>query len=154
MLNSPCPCGSKKTYLECCYPFINGSRDAPDPEALMRSRYAAFFFNDIPYLLKTWHPETTPDDLGAEEPNNWIGLEILDVDFDDEEGEVEFKAKLIYEGKLEILHEKSQFEKIENKWVYHSGEFINDGNHLKKIKKSEPCPCGSGKLFKNCHLNK
>ena len=153
MLENPCPCCSEKLYKECCHPYIAGESLAPDPETLMRSRYTAFVINDIEYLKDTWHPETLPEDFD-DEPNNWIQLQIIDSDYEDNEGEVEFKAKLIYNNKLEVLHEVSQFEKVDNRWLYHSGEFKNDGNHIKKIKKSEPCPCNSGKLFKNCHANK
>lgn len=153
-LEQNCLCGSQKTYENCCYPMISNQSIAESPETLMRSRYTAFCINDIPYLKKTWHPETLPNDLGNDEPNNWIGLEIISSEENDNEGEVEFKAKLLFNNKLEVLHECSDFNKINGKWLYHSGEFLNEGNSIIKIKKSAPCPCGSGKLFKNCHINK
>lgn len=149
-----CPCCSELTYGECCAPYIKEEKEAPGPEELMRSRYTAFCIGDIDYVKNTWHPETLPDDLDADEPNDWIGLEIIEVAIDEEEGvegEVEFIAKLIYDGKLETLHEVSQFEKIDGHWLYHSGEFKNESNHVQKIKGSAPCPCQSGKSFKNCH---
>ena len=150
-----CMCGSGVSYLECCRPFHFGDQIAETPDVLMRSRYAAFVLDEIEYLKKTWNPETLPEDLGEDEPSNWVGLEIIDwgMDEDEVEGEVEFKAKLIYGSKLETLHELSHFDKIDGKWLYHSGEFKNDGAHIRKLSKSEPCPCGSGKNFKNCHLN-
>ena len=84
-----------------------------------------------------------------------VDLGIVDdvaVDDDEEvEGEVEFIAKLIFNNKLEVLHEVSQFEKIDGRWLYHSGEFKDVKDNSQKIKGSAPCPCGSGKLFKNCH---
>ena len=120
----------------------------------MRSRYTAFANGNIDYLKQTWHPETCPDDLGEDEPSCWVGLEIIEtaIDEDDVEGEVEFTAKLIFNNKLEILHELSHFDKVEGKWLYHSGEFQNEGQEAAKISKSSPCPCGSGKNFKNCHF--
>lgn len=145
-----CPCGSQKELASCCGRYLNGDL-APDPESLMRSRYTAFCLGDWTYLKKTWHPETCPDDLGEDEPSHWVKLEILDADFEDDEGEVEFKAYLLHGNKLEVLHEVSQFEKVDGAWVYHSGEFQNEGNNVFKIAKSDPCPCGSGKQFKNCH---
>ncbi|HAU19042.1 MAG TPA: hypothetical protein DCS72_11975, partial [Marinobacter adhaerens] len=39
--NRNCPCGSGKSYSECCQPLHHGEA-ASTPEALMRSRYAAF----------------------------------------------------------------------------------------------------------------
>ena len=32
-----CPCGSGKTYEECCEPIIKGTAKAPTAEALMRA---------------------------------------------------------------------------------------------------------------------
>lgn len=145
-----CPCGSQNPYEECCKKYLEGGALAPDCETLMRSRYTAFVKNDMAYLKKTWHPDTLPDDL-TDEPNDWIYLEIISSDSGDTEGEVEFIAKLIYDGKLEVLHEVSSFEKIDGAWLYHSGEFEDDEVQVKKIKKSDPCPCLSGKVFKNCH---
>ena len=151
--NNQCPCGLEQVYSDCCGPYIEGAAIAATPEALMRSRYTAFSMDKVDYLKATWHPETLPEDLGEDEPSNWIGLEIIDWGMDDEEqdGEVEFKAKLIFDNKLELLHEVSQFDKIDGKWVYHSGEFKSDEAQVSKIPKSAPCPCGSGKKFKNCH---
>ncbi len=151
MSTSPCPCGSKQEFVQCCGLYISGQALAPHPETLMRSRYVAFCRNDIEYLKKTWHPETYPEELGQEEPSNWIGLEIIEASEEGDEGEVEFKAQLIYDNKLETLHELSYFDKIEGQWLYHSGDFENDGKP-EKISKGAPCPCRSGKKFGNCHF--
>ena len=152
-LESPCLCQSGKLFQDCCHPFLTGEQEAPTPELLMRSRYTAFCIGDASYLTKTWHPETLPEGLEDGEPNNWIRLEIMESSFDDaeNEGEVEFKASLLHKGKLEVLHENSDFVKLDGKWVYHSGEFLEGCAEGVKIKNSAPCPCGSGKLFKNCH---
>ncbi len=147
-----CPCGSQVELALCCEPYLKGERLAPDPQTLMRSRYTAFYFNNFEYLKKTWHPETYPEDLGSDEPSNWVGLEIIDFSEEGDEGEVEFKAKLIFNNRLEVLHETSYFDKVDGAWLYHSGDFENDGQSAEKISKSEPCPCGSGKIFKNCHF--
>lgn len=146
-----CPCGRLKKYTLCCGVYIQEGLAAPDPEALMRSRYTAFCLNDLNYLKKTWHPDTYPEDLADDEPSNWVGLEIIDSSYEGDEAEVEFRAKLIFDNKLEILHEISQFDKIDGLWLYHSGEFEEEAAPAKKISKTEPCPCGSGKQFKQCH---
>jgi len=150
---SACPCDLESLYGDCCEKFISGKEIAETPDLLMRSRYTAFVVGAYDYLRATWSPETLPEDLSEDEPANWIGLEIIDWGMDEEEveGEVEFKAKQIFDNKLEILHEVSTFDKIDGKWVYHSGEFKNDGDHITKISKTAECPCGSGKNFKNCH---
>ncbi|MDA9951567.1 YchJ family metal-binding protein [Oligoflexaceae bacterium] len=148
-----CPCCSERSFADCCQPYIEGQKLAEGPEELMRSRYTAFSLGEVKYLRETWHPETCPEDLGDEEPSGWVGLEIIEVAVDDEEveAEVEFVAKLIDGKRLETLHELSQFEKVDGKWLYHSGEFKNEDSPTRKISGSEKCPCGSGKAFKNCH---
>ena len=146
-----CLCRSGNLYEECCKLFIEGGVNAPNPELLMRSRYTAFAKEKWEYLKYTWHPETVPDSLEGES-STWIGLEIIDSDVDEDqcEGEVEFIAKLIYDDKLEILHEVSHFDLINGRWFYHSGEFQNEDQTARKISKSASCPCGSQKKYKNC----
>src|SRR6056297_1113985 len=56
----PCPCGSGRLPEACCDRFLVDGLAAPDPEALMRSRYTAFVRGAGDYLLSTWHPETRP----------------------------------------------------------------------------------------------
>jgi len=150
-----CPCGLKSSFAECCKPYLDGAKEAETPETLMRSRYTAFAQGDFAYLKKTWHPDTVPE-LGGDEPSNWISLEIVETSLDEEglEGEVEFVAKLIVGDRLEVLHEVSEFDRIDGRWVYHSGEFINDGAASTKISMKTPCPCGSGEKFKHCHFAK
>ncbi|SMF64122.1 YchJ family protein [Pseudobacteriovorax antillogorgiicola] len=150
MTETTCPCGSELNYSQCCGPFIEGQSKAPTPEALMRSRYTAFTLAKNDYLQLTWHPDTRPDELD-DEPSDWIGLEIVSSETKEDSGQVEFIARLIHDGKLETLHEISEFELMGDQWVYVEGEFVNDGNHIKKIAKNEPCPCLSGKKFKRCH---
>ncbi len=148
-----CHCGSGSSYGTCCGIYISGVKPAPSPEALMRSRYTAFCLNDLGYLRHTWHPDTLPE-LCDDEPSNWVGLEILSTEIDGDTGLVEFKAKLIHEGKLEVLHEESDFEKIAGRWVYHSGIFKNPNASPIKIGRKSPCPCNSGEIFKHCHGKK
>ena len=51
-----CPCrksaSPKRSYAECCQPYIEGRAQAPSPEALMRARYSAFAVGAIDYLAK------------------------------------------------------------------------------------------------------
>ena len=144
-----CYCGSGLQFTQCCAPLIDGKALAASPEALMRSRYSAFCQDARDYLLATWHSETRPQ-LEAE-LGRWVRLEIIAADVDEDEGEVEFKAFLIQGDKLEILHERSDFVKINDRWYYHSGEFLNEGQQPQKISAKMPCPCGSGQIFKFCH---
>ena len=51
-----CPCGGA-TYAACCGRFHAGplQLQAPNAEALMRSRYSAYVLRLGDYLLATWH---------------------------------------------------------------------------------------------------
>ena len=146
-----CLCGSNNLFSECCEPYLQNKKEADNPETLMRSRYCAFALRDYSYIRKTWHPEHLPE-LSEDEPNSFVSLEIVKSSFEEDEGEVEFIAKLIFNNRLETIHEISDFEKIDGKWLYLSGEFLNDNEKPRKISKSEDCPCGSGKKFKHCHF--
>ena len=153
MVPLKCPCGRPSAFSACCKPYLDGTAVAAHPELLMRSRYTAFVQGDFAYLRKTWHPDTVPE-LSGDDPSNWVGLEILEtsLDAEGERGKVEFVARLIVGDHLAILHEVSDFEKIDGRWVYRSGEFKSRGEPAQKIAMKAPCPCGSGEKFKRCHF--
>ncbi|MCO4773120.1 MAG: zinc chelation protein SecC, partial [Deltaproteobacteria bacterium] len=50
-----CPCGTGKDLEDCCGRLHEGAM-APSPEALMRSRYAAYAVGAVDYVLATTHP--------------------------------------------------------------------------------------------------
>lgn len=121
----PCPCGSGKPYGACCGPCHDGSRPAPDAEALMRSRYAAYVRGNAPYLLATWHPETRPRHLDPEEAPmpRWLGLQVKRHEvLGPEEARVEFVARYKVGGRAFRLHETSRFLCQEGVWYYLDGE--------------------------------
>ena len=78
-----CPCGSKNTYQDCCEVYLDGSKLAETPEKLMRSRYTAFVMGAHEHIKTA--PDTLPE-LSDDEPNSWIGLEIVSSSFEDEGG--------------------------------------------------------------------
>ncbi|WP_293763307.1 YchJ family metal-binding protein, partial [uncultured Paraglaciecola sp.] len=49
-----CFCGNTLAFEQCCKPIIDGQLNAKDAEALMRSRFSAYFINDYQYILKTY----------------------------------------------------------------------------------------------------
>lgn len=92
----------------------------------MRSRFTAFVLQLEDYLLSTWHPETRPTSLGLAEdpPTKWLGLQIKRAENTSETTAiVEFVARYKIAGKATKLHEISQFEHIDGRWYYLSGEF-------------------------------
>nr|MDA3872352.1 YchJ family metal-binding protein [Kiritimatiellia bacterium] len=79
---SLCPCKSRLPYKECCMPYHYGRAKAETAEILMRSRYSAFFFRRIDYLLDTTYPRNRTAELQKElratmEDVTWSFLRIL-----------------------------------------------------------------------------
>lgn len=146
--NRACPCGSGKPYNECCQPLHRGDI-APSPEALMRSRYAAFVLNLPDYLLATWHHGTRPEALSLEDSPDWASLQILDSTQADNKGTVHFRAVYRLVGGWGFLEENSDFLKEDGRWFYLHGD-TREGQL--KPGRNTPCPCGSGRKYKACCL--
>ncbi|MFE4856949.1 YchJ family protein [Streptomyces sp. NPDC056670] len=123
-----CPCGLPAAYAECCGRYHSGAAAAPTAEALMRSRFSAFAIQDGPYLLRTWHPDTRPADLGLDPGMRWTRLEILDTTDGSAfhtTGTVTFRAHYTHEGEAGSLHEQSRFSRVEGAWVYLDAVFTD-----------------------------
>ena len=124
----------------------------------MRSRYTAYAHGDVAYLARTLAPEhragfDAADVSAGMRETKWLGLEILatvDGGADDSTGIVEFVARFQTKGQARALHERSRFRRDEQDggWVYVDGE--TEVQPVKKPGRNEPCPCGSGKKFKQC----
>lgn len=121
-----CPCGSGSAYDDCCGPLHRQERQAENPEALMRSRYAAYAVGDADHLFRTWHPRTRPDDLSLDPALVWTSLEILSVEEGTEDnpdvGFVAFRAHWSAGGRTSVLAERSRFVRRAGRWVYLDGE--------------------------------
>src|SRR4051794_17286730 len=99
-----CPCFSGQRYSACCAPFHRGEREAPSPEALMRSRFAAFALGLGEYLVRTLardHEDLEiPRDVlvrelsRAHDRQRFLGLRILHSKQDEADGEVMFFARV------------------------------------------------------------
>ena len=148
-VDQPCPCGSQKSYGQCCAPLHAREYTAATAEALMRSRYSAYVLKNTDYLAATWHPSTRPTVLDlASDGTAWQRLAILATQHggaDDDTGTVEFAA--FFSGGQ--LHERSRFVKQEGRWFYLDGEILPPLVQA-KVGRNDPCPCGSGKKFKKC----
>jgi SEC-C motif-containing protein len=122
-----CPCGLPAPYADCCGRYHAGALhlQAPDAEALMRSRYSAFV-NGLPdYLLATWHASTRPATLEPDPPGlRWLGLDLRQhASQDADHATVEFVARSKLGGRAQRLHETSRFVRDEGRWFYVDGEF-------------------------------
>ena len=158
-----CPCESGKPFESCCQPLIDGRQSAPTAEALMRARYTAYVQGAIPFLRDSLTEEQRSDFSEEEtrrwaESSEWQGLEVVRTEAgtaDDEVGEVEFVARFREKnGSQEHAHhERALFARVDGSWLY-AGFVPTKGQTVRrdspKIGRNDPCPCGSGKKFKNC----
>lgn len=144
-----CPCGSQLAYEDCCKPFHEG-KPAPSPEALMRSRFTAFAMHKTDYLLRTWHPETRPSNLDLQGSPNWTTLQVLDAKETGNKGTVHFRAIYREKDQWGYLEENSDFVR-EDQWLYVSGD---PHQGILKPGRNDRCPCGSGRKFKACCINR
>ena len=153
-----CPCQSGLEYGLCCEPYLTFQKNPPTPEATMRSRYTAYSLGNIPYIKQSMcgKPLEGFDEEEAlvwSRSVTWLGLTIVSAKKEkNDRGLVEFKAKYKAQGKTETLHEISQFKKINHKWFYVDGTYPKRSNRAKpkQLPRNQPCPCGSGRKFKNC----
>jgi SEC-C motif domain protein len=126
MSTEPCPCGRPAAYDACCGRWHSGPLhlQAPDAEALMRSRYSAFVKELAEYLQLTWHASTQPLDPPTFEPGlRWLGLEVKRHQrIDDDHAVVEFVARSKLGGRAHRLHETSRFLREGGRWFYAGGD--------------------------------
>ncbi len=154
-----CPCGGG-VRAQCCGPYLAGEQNAPTAVQLMRSRYTAFVEKDAPYLLKTWHPSSRPEELGLDEQGDiqWLGLAVERCEnglAGESKGVVEFTARYQVAGQEQDLHEVSRFVFENEQWFYVDGDTSAKKLVVReKIGRNQPCPCGSGKKYKRCCMNK
>jgi SEC-C motif-containing protein len=143
-----CYCGQDKSFEDCCKVYISGQKDAPTALDLMRSRYSAYVINDMSYIKKTMLGkalENFSDDSHSSIPK-FIKLEIIQSSLN----QVEFKAYYIHHQRLSVLHELSDFVFQDQSWFYTNGQLFK--TQSQELSLNTPCPCASGKKYKNCHL--
>lgn len=155
-----CPCGSGKSFDECCGPFLNGVSEAPTAETLMRARYTAYATGNIDFVERTIHPSGRAgfDRESARqwaEKSQWHGLEVLnsvDGKEEDVQGTVEFIARYSQENEMTDHHELALFRKESGQWTFVDGRLLRQPfrREQPKIGRNDPCHCGSGKKYKKC----
>ena len=136
--NAParCPCHSGLDYKACCAPCHAKATTAATPEALLRSRYAAFSLELPSYLAATTHP--LHDDFDKDrvawvqrlakglDASYFEGLRVLAQSaISDDEHEITFEADVrprdSPEGAGVTLHERSRFAREDGVWFYREG---------------------------------
>lgn len=129
-----CPCHSGHRYKTCCGPLHDGAV-AKSPEALMRSRYAAFALRLHAYLVDTLAEEHEDRGLdrasliarlaGAHGSPRFMGLDILDTGEDGDTGWVTFHARIFEKGRDRSMTERSTFVRVGGHWRYLSGVILS-----------------------------
>ena len=121
-----CDCGNSRPYADCCGRYHAGPLhlQAPNAEALMRSRYSAYARHLTEYLLDTWHASTRPSLLELHPPGlHWLGLEVRKhLVQDADHATVEFVARSKLGGRAQRLHETSRFVREQGRWYYVTGD--------------------------------
>lgn len=155
----PCPCGqfSGKSYAECCGPYHDGVEQPVSPLAVLRSRYSAFCWRNIAYIIQTTHSTCRDfrenkvawakdlDRNGMFDSYDFVGLTVLgDEEISNEnEGFVNFEVRLRanqavdqIEGQIQVIKERSKFLRDpETKvWSYASGDVSTSVGELEDIK--------------------
>jgi SEC-C motif-containing protein len=76
----------------------------------------------------------------------WLGLNVISIpkSGQKDQGFVEFAARFKQDGKLQFIHEFSEFSLTNGQWFY------VDGKPGKAPGRNDSCLCGSGKKFKKC----
>ena len=135
--NDICPCGSLKKYKKCCKPFHDKITFPKTALELMKSRFSAFAVLIADYIIFTTHENNSDyisdlkswnqDIMNFSKNTSFERLEILDFIEGEVESFVTFKATLFQDNTDISFIEKSRFLKVEDKWLYIDGQFIDEG---------------------------
>lgn len=154
-----CPCCSGLSFQHCCEPYIKNIQTAPNPEALMRSRYTAYTLGNIDYIEHTMKGKALSNfdragTLHFARTSQWQGLDIVrGYQSSDSIGYVEFVAHYNdSKGHHQHMSELSEFHLEDGLWYYVDGKqkVHHHNHHSGKIGRNDPCPCNSGKKYKKC----
>ncbi|WOX05857.1 YchJ family protein [Microbulbifer pacificus] len=113
-----CPCCSGKPFAQCCNLYLSGQAYPNTAEALMRSRFSAYATGNLPYLRKSWHPDTCPELDADDLTTQWSRLEVIKSKQGLKKSIVEFKAWYREGDGESALHEISLFKLYKKRWVY------------------------------------
>lgn len=156
--DAPCPCGSGRTFGECCQPVLAQKRVPATAEELMRSRFTAHVVGDFRHLHRT-DLETAGKAYVEEETEGqelpWTRLVVHSHDLGPKPDMafVDFSAYYRAGEGEQALHEKSEFVRQNGTWFYTRAVRTGPApvkSTTPKVGRNDPCPCGSGKKFKHC----
>ena len=156
-----CPCGSGKTFGDCCEAVHTGRRQPATAEELMRARFTAHVAHNFRFLHDSHRPTAGKPYVEEEgvPAMHWTKLVVHshEIGRDADQAFVDFSAYGTEEGVEKVLHEKAEFLRIGGAWLYHREARLGPApfkSTAPKVGRNDPCPCGSGKKFKHCCLAK
>lgn len=144
-----CPCTPTADYANCCRQYHAGGF-APTAEALMRSRFSAFYVGDVDYIIATTVPaqQSLLDKSALQawaDEMNWTHLEVISHNkVGKRHAQVRFKAHFDNGQGKQTHDELSAFVKIGGRW------YFLDPTLPTTLTGKQPCLCGSGDKFKAC----
>lgn len=157
----PCPCGSGQLFEACCEPILTGRSQAATAEQLMRARFTAHVAHDFEFLHRSYRATADKPYIPEEgEPSvTWTKLVVHSHEVTDnpEKAFVDFSAYGTEGGVEKVLHEKAEFLRINGRWLYTREARLGPAPYkaaAPKVGRNEPCPCGSGRKYKQCCLLK
>ena len=145
-----CPCSFQMPYADCCQPYHMSKAYPPTAKVLMQSRFSAFYFKHIDYIISTTVPAQQglldKDTLQAWADNtNWIRLDVISHHHvGKRHAQVHFCAYFESEQGESVHDERSAFVQIEDRW------YFLDPTVPIILTNKQPCLCGSGEKFKVC----
>ena len=164
-----CPCGSGKSYKECCGPYHGLMYWPEDAETLVRARFSAYCLQNWDFLKGTEYYDEVPgentyacEDMekeAREEGRTWSSLRILESgrDKDSAYEYVRYEYTLMDpKTGVEYWEQKDYLTTIDGKIYYTTGtDFIereaprSESDFLRPAD-DDKCPCGSGKKYGKC----
>jgi SEC-C motif domain protein len=156
----PCPCGSGQNFEACCEPIHLGTKLPTTAEQLMRARFTAHVAHHFKFLHDTYRPTAgKPYVAETGEPAvAWTRLEVHghEVAADNpDKAFVDFSAYGVEDKVEKVLHEKAEFQRVNGAWLYTREARLGPApfkSSAPKVGRNDPCPCGSGRKYKQCCL--
>ena len=155
--DAPCPCGSGRTFGQCCEPLLRQQRPAADAAELMRSRFTAHAVRDHRHLHRTYlttsrKPYVEEKSSGPEPTWTRLVVHAHEPGPKPDTAFVEFSAYYKDGDEERALEEKSEFQRIAGNWYYTRSVRVGPPpvKAAPKVGRNDPCPCGSGKKYKHC----
>lgn len=123
-------------YSNCCAPYHKGDILPPTPLEVLRSRYSAFCYRNIGYIIESTHPSCRDfqedriawakslNKNGMFDSYEFVNLNVVEEEPGEEEAHINFHVILRSNesGEETTVAEKSRFLKQDGKWTYASGD--------------------------------